>query len=184
MLWQEILEILQEIAVAVRPKLPSSIRLTVDIGNGYRFPLHIAPTDLRFGMVGWQMQVIVLGWTDSLFWNQFWRSSTEENSQVYWPSRASETEWICHYTYHTPRQPSLLYSSSHLATVVDMTPRELSHLLQRVARAAIVGSHHLVLTKLNSIESWNVLFLGLFYTLNMFCLFVFVVPSNCVVTFV
>ena len=45
--------VLQEIASAVKPHLSPKTTLSVDIGDGYRFPCHIVPTDLRPDTVCW-----------------------------------------------------------------------------------------------------------------------------------
>ena len=45
------------VAEALAPTLSPSTTLTVDIGNNYNFPLHIAPTDLRPDLVWWDDSV-------------------------------------------------------------------------------------------------------------------------------
>ena len=45
--------VLKEIVVAITPKLVPSTTLAVDIGDGYMFPQHITPTDLRPDLVWW-----------------------------------------------------------------------------------------------------------------------------------
>ena len=45
--------VLQEIAVAIRSYIPTTSVLTADIGEGYAFPLHIVPSDLRPDIVWW-----------------------------------------------------------------------------------------------------------------------------------
>ena len=45
--------VLQEIAVAIRLYIPTTSVLTADIGEGYAFPLHIVPSDLRPDIVWW-----------------------------------------------------------------------------------------------------------------------------------
>ena len=39
--------VLQEIASAIKPYLPPTTSMSVDIREGYNFPCHIVPTDLR-----------------------------------------------------------------------------------------------------------------------------------------
>ena len=45
--------VLQEFASAIKLYLPSTITLSVDISDGYQFPYHIVPTDLRPDIVWW-----------------------------------------------------------------------------------------------------------------------------------
>ena len=45
--------VLQEIASVVKPYLSPTTTLSVDIGDGYQFPCHIVPTDLRPDIVWW-----------------------------------------------------------------------------------------------------------------------------------
>ena len=45
--------VLQEIASAIRPFLHPSTILSVDLDDGYNFPAHIVPTDLRPDIVWW-----------------------------------------------------------------------------------------------------------------------------------
>ena len=47
----------QLVAEALAPTLSPSTTLTVDIGNNYNFPLHIAPTNLRPDLVWWDDSV-------------------------------------------------------------------------------------------------------------------------------
>ena len=48
--------VLQEIVKVIRPKYSPTTRLTADLGDGYEFPMHIAPTDLRPDIVWWDYQ--------------------------------------------------------------------------------------------------------------------------------
>ena len=45
--------VLQEIASAIKPYLPLTTSMSVDINDGYQFPCHIVPTDLRPDIVWW-----------------------------------------------------------------------------------------------------------------------------------
>ena len=45
--------VLQEIAVAIRSYIPTTSVLMTDIDEGYAFPLHIIPSDLRPDIVWW-----------------------------------------------------------------------------------------------------------------------------------
>ena len=45
--------VLQEIASAIKPYLPLTTSKSVDINDGYHFPCHIVPTDLRPDIVWW-----------------------------------------------------------------------------------------------------------------------------------
>ena len=45
--------VLQEIASAIKPYLPPTTSMSVDISDGYKFPCHIVPTDLRPDIVWW-----------------------------------------------------------------------------------------------------------------------------------
>jgi hypothetical protein len=45
--------VLQEIASATKPYLPPTTSMSVDISEGYNFPCHIVPTDMRPDIVWW-----------------------------------------------------------------------------------------------------------------------------------
>ena len=53
-------KILHEISTVVRAHLSPSASMAVDIGEGYAFPMHIVPTDLRPDLVWWEDDARVL----------------------------------------------------------------------------------------------------------------------------
>ena len=52
--------ILHEISLFVRAHLAPSASMVVDIGEGYAFPIHIVPTDLRPDLVWWEDDARIL----------------------------------------------------------------------------------------------------------------------------
>ena len=48
--------VLQEIVKVIQPKLSPTARLTADLSDGYKFPTHNVPTDLRSDIVWWDDQ--------------------------------------------------------------------------------------------------------------------------------
>ena len=53
-------KVLHQISLAVEAHLVSSASMVVDIGEGYAFPIHIIPTDLRPDLVWWEDDARVL----------------------------------------------------------------------------------------------------------------------------
>ena len=137
--------VLQEIAVAIQSCIPTTSILTVDIGESYTFPLHIVPTDLRPDIV-WRdesSRSLCLAELTVCFESNFEDAALRKSAKYSDLVEQAELNGY-HATLLTLQVGSRgvpdYTSFSNLATFLDMSMRDLSKLLERVTRAAIVGS--------------------------------------------
>ena len=137
--------VLQEIAVAIRSYIPTTSVLTADIGEGYAFPLHIVPSDLRPDIVWWDenSRSLCLAELTVCFESNFEDAALRKSAKYL--DLADQAELNGYHTTLLTLQVGSRgvpdYASfSRLATLLDMSARDLSKLLERVTRAAIVGS--------------------------------------------
>ena len=137
--------VLKEIAAAIKPYLSPTSSLSIDIQGTYEFPLHIVSTDLRPDIVWWDTsnRSMCLAELTVCFESNF------EDAEI--RKTAKYTDLIDQATnngYNTTllalqvgsRGIPHYRSFSKLASVLHMSTRDFTNLLQRVAKAAISGS--------------------------------------------
>ena len=137
--------VLQEVSSAIVPKLPPSTTLTTDLGEGYSFPLHITPTDLRPDLVWWDdtSRSLCLAELTVCYESNFEEAAKRKSAKY---SDLAEQAELSGYsttllTLQVGSRGVPHYDSfKQLASATNMSAKELSLLLQKVTRAALMGS--------------------------------------------
>ena len=137
--------VLKEIAAAIQPYLSPTSVLSVDIHDNYEFPLHILPTDLRPDIVWWDSRnrSLCLAELTDCFESNFEDAAIRKTAKY-----TDLVDQANNNGYNTTlltlqvgsRGVPHYESFSKLATVLHMSTRDLTNLLQCVTRAAILGS--------------------------------------------
>ena len=137
--------VLQEIASTIKVYLPSSTSLAVDIGDDYKFPIHIVKTDLRPDIVWWDQSSlsVYLAELTVCFESNFMKAAGRKTAKY-----ADLVEQARSNGYKVTFLPLQMGSRgvphnesfAALATVLRMTSKDLMSLLLRLSKAAIQGS--------------------------------------------
>ena len=137
--------VLKEIAAAIQPYLSPTSVLSVDIHDNYEFPLHIVPTDLRPDIVWWDSRnrslclVELTVCFESNFEDAAIRKTAKYTDLVDQANNNGYNTTLLTLQVGSRGVPHY-ESFSKLATVLHMSTRDLTNLLQCVTRAAIIGS--------------------------------------------
>ena len=137
--------VLQEIAAAIKQHLSPTTAFSVDIHEGYEFPVHIVPTDLRPDIVWWNSEEksMCLAELTICFESNFNEASRRKTAKY--------TDLLQQARYNGYRSTLLTLqvgsrgvphyeSFLQLAKVLHMPRKDLSNLLRCITKAAIVGS--------------------------------------------
>ena len=137
--------VLTEIASAVRPYLPPTTSLSVDIGEGYQFPSNIVPTDLRPDIVWWDpsSKSICLAELTVCFESNFENAAARKTAKY-----LDLVEQAKGNGYKATLLPLQVGSRGvphyesflALAKVLDMPTKDLLSLLANTTKAVIQGS--------------------------------------------
>ena len=138
--------VLQEIVKVIQPKLSPTTQLTADLSDGYEFPMHIVPTDLRPDIVWWDDQQKSLMLAELTI-------SYETNFEVAAERKEEKYEELltgaCNAGYETELITLEVGSRGvinpagfqHLKTTVNITTSEMSKLTFEVCKRTIEGSY-------------------------------------------
>ena len=137
--------VLQEIASAIRPFLRPSTILSVDLDDGYNFPTHIVPTDLRPDIVWWDPGVrsMCLAELTVCFESNFKDAALRKTAKY-----MDLLQQVRDKGYRAQlltlevgsRGVPHFESFETLATTLSMSGKDLTNLLLSISRAAITGS--------------------------------------------
>ena len=137
--------VLQEIASAIRPFLRPSTILSVDLVDGYNFPTHIVPTDLRPDIVWWDPGVrsMCLAELTVCFESNFKDAAMRKTAKY-----MDLLQQVRDKGYRAQlltlevgsRGVPHFESFETLATTLSMSGKDLTNLLLSISRAAIAGS--------------------------------------------
>ena len=137
--------VLNAIATAVSSNIPSTTTLTVDTGDNYSFPLHIVPTNLRPDMVWWDdtHKSLCLAELTVCFETNFEQAALRKSAKyldLLQQAQAGGYDTTLITLQVGSRGVPDLPGFETLATVLAMTAKDLTKLLQSVAREALTGS--------------------------------------------
>ena len=137
--------VLQEIASAIKPYLNKSTSLLVDIGEGYQFPCHIVPTDLRPDLVWWDpdSRSVCLAELTICFETNFVDAAARKSAK--YADLVQQAKGNGYRATLLPIQVGARGVPDHdsfeaLAKVLEMSNRDLTYLLSNTTKAAIQGS--------------------------------------------
>ena len=134
--------VLSVIAAVVKPNIPQTSTLTVDIGDSYSFPLHIVDTDLRPDLVWWDERHRYLHMVElTVCFESNFVEAAERKSAKYMDlveqshTKGYETSLLTLQvgSRGVPDLPGF-------AKILNLSSRELSVLLTAMSRQALVGS--------------------------------------------
>ena len=137
--------VLQEIVKAVVPYLPPTSSWTVDISDNYCFPVHIIPTDLRPDLVWWDDTKKSLCLTELTICYETNFDDAALRKSAKYEDLAEQARLNGYNTTiltlqvgsrGVPDYPSF----ARLVAMLQMPNKELKLLLQRVIKAALIGS--------------------------------------------
>ena len=137
--------VLQEIASAIKPYLPPSTSMSVDIGDGYQFPCHIVPTDMRPDIVWWDSisRSVYLAELTVCFVTNFQEAAdrkTAKYSDLVQQARGNGYRATLLTLQVGSRGVPDYQSFEALARVLDMTTKDLRTLISNITMGAIQGS--------------------------------------------
>ena len=137
--------VLQEIVKAVVLYLPPSSSWTADISDTYSFPTHIVPTDLRPDLVWWDSSKHSLCFVElTVCYDTNFEEASRRKLSKYEDLAEQARVRGYHTSVHTIQVGSRgvpdYDSFAKLADMLQIPDKELNNLLERVIRAALIGS--------------------------------------------
>jgi hypothetical protein len=137
--------VLQEIVKAVVLYLPPSSSWTADISDTYSFPTHIVPTDLRPDLVWWDSSKHSLCLVElTVCYDTNFEEASRRKLSKYEDLAEQARVRGYHTSVHTIQVGSRgvpdYDSFAKLADMLQIPDKELNNLLERVIRAALIGS--------------------------------------------
>ena len=137
--------VLQEIASAIKPYLPPTTSMSVDISDGYKCPCNIVPTDLRPDIVLWDssFRSVCLAELTVCFETNFDDAAdrkTAKYADLVQQARGNGYRATLLTLQVGSRGVPHYQSFAALARVLDMTNMDLMTLIANTTKAAIQGS--------------------------------------------